>query len=178
MDQKLLPLCRRVIIALLLVLACGPGGLARAGEEAVSAAMGRVEVVLANQYRTRESEIRAEFAEVGLKNVHFQYARMGQPPQNLGLGRDVPADKAREVIRLAIKYNGAVTILLPDRLFPARFATIASSNYDDTVEYHIDEATLAKLRNPELSTEAFHTLYREITSVPLEPKGRNLGRPY
>jgi len=73
---------------------------------------------------------------------------------------------------LAIKYNLGVAILLPERLFPPRFVTIASSNYDDTVEYPIDPAALVKLQDPTLTTDAFHRLYRDLTSVPLEPKGR------
>jgi hypothetical protein len=89
------------------------------------------------------------------------------------MGREVPADKAREAVRLALKYNERIGILLPERLFPPRFMTIASSNYDDTVEYPIDQATLAKLQDPDLTTEAFHRLYRELTSSPLEPKGRD-----
>ena len=167
-----------LIWGLLMGMAFEPQGIALSAEEASISAVGRVEVVLASQYRAREAEVRAEFAEAGLTNVHFQYARMGQPPQNLGLGREVPADKAREAIRLALKYNLGVNILLPERLFPPRFITIASSNYDDTVEYHIDHPALEKLQNPELTTEAFHQLYRELTSIPLEHKGRNLGRPY
>ena len=132
----------------------------------------RVEVVLAYQYRTREAEIKKEFIQAGLTNVHFQYARMGQPPQNIGLGREVPADKAREAIRLALKYNLGVGILLPERLFPPRFITIASSNYDDTVEYPISSDTLEKLKDPTLSTEAFHQLYRDLTAGVIDPKGR------
>lgn len=142
-----------------------------AGNTAV-APVSRVEVVLAYQYRTREAEIKKEFIQAGLANVHFQYARMGQPPQNIGLGRDVPADKAREAIRLALKYNAGVGILLPARLFPPRFITIASSNYDDTVEYPISQDTLEKLTDPTLSTEAFHQLYRDLTSGVIDPKGR------
>ena len=142
------------------------------GEVAAVQPVSRVEVVLANQYRTREAELKQEFAQAGFLNVHFQFARMGQPPQNIGLGREVPADKAREAIRLALKYNLGVGILLPERLFPPRFITIASSNYDDTVEYPIDQATLTRLQNPELTTEAFHRLYHELTSAVIVPKGR------
>lgn len=142
-----------------------------ASETAV-APVSRVEVVLAYPYRTREGEIKKEFIQAGLTNVHFQYARMGQPPQNIGLGREVPADKAREAIRLALKYNLGVGILLPERLFPPRFITIASSNYDDTVEYPISQDTLEKLKDPALSTEAFHRLYRDLTSGIIDPKGK------
>jgi hypothetical protein len=143
------------------------------GAEVASApAVSRVEVVLASQYKNQVAALTDEFAQAGMTNVHFQFARRGQPPQNIGLGREVPADKAREVIRLALKYNSGVGILLPERLFPPRFVTIASSNFDDTVEYPIDQATLARLRDENLSTEEFHRLYRDLTSVPLEPKGR------
>jgi len=164
---------RRHFIGLILIaLVSEMTTLAAFGEMASAPAVSRVEVVLANQYRAREAELKQEFAQAGFHNVHFQFARMGQPPQNIGLGRDVPADKAREAIRLAIKYNLGVGILLPERLFPPRFITIASSNYDDTVEYPIDHAALSKLQNPELTTEAFHRLYRELTSTVIDPKGR------
>ena len=129
----------------------------------------RVEVVLADQYRSQTVRLSEEFALAGLTNVHFQFARLGQPPQNIGLGRDVPAEQAREAIRLAVKYNVGVGILLPERLFPPRFVTIASSNYDDTVESRIDRAALEKLQNPALSTDAFHQLYRALTGLKETP---------
>lgn len=129
----------------------------------------RVEVVLADQYRSQTATLTEEFIQAGLTNVHLQFARLGQPPQNIGLGRDVPADQAREAIRLAVKYNLGVGILLPERLFPPRFVTIASSNYDDTVESRIDRAALEKLQNPALSTEAFHQLYRALTGLKETP---------
>jgi hypothetical protein len=132
----------------------------------------RVEVVLAREYKNQIATVTEEFVQAGMPNVHFQFFRQGQPPQNIGLGRDVPADKAREAIRLALKYNLGVGILLPERLFPPRFVTIASSNYDDTVEYPIDQATLAQLQNETLTTEEFHRLYKGLTSIPLPPKGR------
>jgi hypothetical protein len=141
--------------------------------EVVSAPMvSRVEVVLASQYKNQVAALTDEFSQAGMTNVHFQFFRQGQPPQNIGLGREVPADKAREVIRLALKYNLGVGILLPERLFPPRFVTIASSNYDDTVEFPIDQAALAQLQNQNLTTEEFHRLYQDLTSSPVEPKGR------
>ena len=157
---------------LLISLASDMTVLAAFGEGTAVQTVSRVEVVLGKQYRAREAELKKEFAQAGFVNVHFQFARMGQPPQNIGLGRDVPADKAREAIRLALKYNLGVGILLPERLFPPRFITIASSNYDDTVEYPINPETLARLQDPELSTEAFHRLYRDLTSAIIDPKRR------
>ena len=141
--------------------------------EVVSAPpVSRVEVVLASQYKNQVATLTEEFTQAGMPNVHFQFVRQGQPPQNIGLGREVPADKAREAIRLALKYNLGVGILLPERLFPPRFVTIASSNYDDTVEFPINQAALARLQNQDLTTEEFHHLYRDLTSSRVEPKGR------
>ncbi|MDN5940642.1 MAG: hypothetical protein L0H94_02070 [Nitrospira sp.] len=164
----------RSLHAVVLAACLGVIGAHAVAAEVVSAPpVSRVEVVLASQYKKQIATVTEEFVLAGMANVHFQFFRQGQPPQNIGLGRDVPADKAREAIRLALKYNLGVGILLPERLFPPRFITIASSNYDDTVEYPIDQAALAQLQNEQLTTEEFHRLYRDLTSVPLEPKGRH-----
>jgi hypothetical protein len=165
--------CSRYFHAMAIAVCVGVMGPYTVAAEVVSApAVSRVEVVLASQYKNQVASLTEEFVQAGMPNVHFQFFRQGQPPQNIGLGRDVPADKAREAIRLALKYNLGVGILLPERLFPPRFVTIASSNYDDTVEYPIDQATLAQLQNEDLTTEEFHRLYKGLTSVPLPPKGR------
>jgi hypothetical protein len=159
--------------AMIVALCAGMLATHVASAEVESApAVSRVEVVLANQYKDQVAALKEEFARAGMTNVQVQFARRGQPPQNIGLGREVPADKAREVIRLALKYNRGIGILLPERLFPPRFVTIASSNFDDTVEYPIDQAALAKLQDENLTTEEFHRLYRDLTSIPLELKGR------
>ena len=147
-------------------------GTASAGEGPAVLPVSRVEVVLANEYKNQVPALTEEFNKAGMSNVHFQFVKRGQPPQNIGLGRDVPADKAREAIRLAVKFNLGVGILLPERLFPRRFITIASSNFDDTVEYPIDQTTLARLQDPTLSNEDFHRIYRELTSTPKELPGR------
>ena len=159
--------------AMMIAVCAGVMAAQSVAAEVVSApTVSRVEVVLASQYKNQVAALKDEFAQAGMTNVHFQFARQGQPPQNIGLGREVPADKAREVIRFALKYNLGVGILLPERLFPPRFVTIASSNFDDTVEYPIDQATLVRLQDENLTTEEFHRLYRDLTSTPIEPKNR------
>jgi hypothetical protein len=165
--------CSRFLHVVMMALCAGVMGVHAVAAEVVAIPpVSRVEVVLAKEYKNQIAAVTEEFVQAGMPNVHFQFFRQGQPPQNIGLGRDVPADKAREAIRLALKYNLGVGILLPERLFPPRFVTIASSNYDDTVEYPIDQATLAQLQNEALTTEEFHRLYKGLTSIPLPPKGR------
>ncbi|HEU4686432.1 MAG TPA: hypothetical protein VFS39_18135 [Nitrospira sp.] len=158
--------------AVLAAWACAAGFPASAQQQEAGAGASRVEVVLSVAHKERLASIKEEFARAGMPNVHIQFVRRGQPPQNLGLGRDVPAETAREAIRLALKYNLGIGVLLPERLFPPRFITIASSNFDDTVESSIDEAALSQLRQPELTTNEFHRLYRGFTSVPRALPGR------
>jgi hypothetical protein len=165
--------CPRYFHAAMVAICAGVMGAHAVAAEVVSVPpVSRVEVVLVSQYKNQVAALTEEFAQAGMTNVHFQFVRQGQPPQNIGLGREVPADKAREAIRLALKYNLGVGILLPERLFPPRFVTIASSNYDDTVEYPIDQAALTQLQNENLTTEEFHRLYQGLTSSRVEPKGR------
>jgi len=160
-----------VVVMLALSVSMGCAVILWADDRPV-APVSRIEVVLAYHYKGQVSALTEEFAQAGMPNVHFQFARQGQPPQSIGMGRAVPADKAREAIKLAIKYNLGVGILLPERLFPPRFVTIASSNFDDTVEYPISKEDLAHLLDPSLTTEQFHDLYGQLTSVPLKPAGR------
>ena len=160
------------MLALALIACAVLPGLSVSAEGPSIPPVSRVEVVLDNQYKTQVPALTEAFAQAGMTNVHFQFVKRGQPPQNIGLGREVPADKAREAIRLAVKYNLGVGILLPERLFPPRFVTIASTIFDDTVEYPIDESTLARLQDPGLTNEEFHRLYRELTTTPKELPGR------
>lgn len=160
-------------VCLAIALGVSPTGvLAAQPDGAVSS--GRVEIVLANEHRKSLEEIKKEFAGAGLTNLHVQFMKVGQPPTNIGLGPSVTADRARAAIRMAKKYNRDVTILLPERLFPDHYVTIASSSFDDTVEYPISAEQLAELENPALTTEQFHALYRRFTPVDQLPgkKGR------
>jgi hypothetical protein len=100
--------------------------------------------------------------------------KVGKPQTNIGLGPSVTAERARAAIRMAKKYNRDVTILLPERLFPGHYVAIASSGFDDTVEYPVSAEQLTELENPELTTEQFHALYRRLTPAdqPAAKKGR------
>jgi hypothetical protein len=161
--------------ALFLGLVLSVHSVALAGSEPASPSPSRVEVTLANELRQDADAIKKEFEAAGLSNVHVQFMRQGQPPPNIGVGRDVPVERAQTAIRLAKKYNRGVQILLPEHLFPASFITIASSNFDDTVDYPIDEAALRQLEDPALTSEQFHSLYRRLTPPGKAPvkKGRS-----
>ena len=102
-----------------------------------------VEAVLANEHRKGREQIKKEFAEEGLTNLHVQFMKVGKQPTNIGLGPSVTAERARAAIRM--KYNGNVTILLPERPFLDHYVAIASSSFDDTVEYPVSAEQLREL---------------------------------
>jgi hypothetical protein len=104
-----------------------------------------VEAVLANEHRKGREQIKKEFAEEGLTNLHVQFMKVGKQPTNIGLGPSVTAERARAAIRMAKKYNGNVTILLPERPFLDHYVAIASSSFDDTVEYPVSAEQLREL---------------------------------
>lgn len=150
------------VIFLVILLGILPVCSAIAAEQEPASA-GRVEVVLANEHRKNVDEIKQDFAEAGLTNVHVQFLKAGRAPMNIGLGPKVTVERAQASIRMAAKYNGGIAILLPERIFPDHYVTIASSGFDDTVEYPIGEEALKELENSLLTTEQFHSLYRRLT---------------
>ena len=162
----------RAIVLVMLLGMLPVGSVLAAEQEPVSA--GRVEVALADEHRKHVYEIKQDFAEAGLTNVHFQFMKAGRPPTNIGVGPQVTAERARAAIRMAKQYNRGITILLPERLFPDHYVTIASSSFDDTVEYPVNEEAMKELENPVLTTEQFHELYRRLTQTDHVPvkKGR------
>lgn len=167
MTKRLHLVCLAVVLVWL-----SAGTRAAQPEDAVSP--GRVEAVLANEHRKDLEAIKKELAEAGLTNLHVQFMKVGKPPTNIGLGPSVSAERARAAIRMAKKYNREVTILLPERLFPDHYVAIASSSFDDTMEYPVTAEQLNELENPALTTEQFHSLYRQLTPADRPPaqKGR------
>jgi hypothetical protein len=160
-------------VYLAIVFGVLPTGVPAAQPEGIVSS-GRIEAVLANEHRKDLEKIKKEFAETGLTNLHVQFMKVSKPPTNIGLGPSVTAERARAAIRMAKKYNRDVTILLPERLFPDHYVAIASSSFDDSVEYPVSAEQLRELENPALTTEQFHTLYRRLTPADQPPvkKGR------
>ena len=81
--------CSRYLHAVVFAVCASVVGAYAVAAEVVSVpAVSRVEVVLASQYKDHVASLKEEFVQAGMPNVHFQFFRQGQPPQNIGLGRD------------------------------------------------------------------------------------------
>lgn len=122
-----------------------------------------VEVFLAPEHKENVEKIKQEFEAVSITRFRSQVYRLGNPPQNIAIGKNVPASVGRLALRLAGAYNRGVKYLLPEyRFFPDHIA-IGSSAFDEKSQIPIRPEDLKQLEDPSLSTEEFHKLYRHLT---------------
>ncbi len=74
LHAVMMPLCTGVM-----------GGHAVAAEVASTPQVSRVEVVLGSQYKNQIATVTEELVQAGMPNVHFQFFKQGQTPQNIGV---------------------------------------------------------------------------------------------
>lgn len=128
----------------------------------------KVELFLMKERKKDGPFIKNLLKEEKIKRVMIQYFRAGNPPKNIVLGNRIPADVARMMIELAIHYNNGVTHLLPEFRFYPHYAAFGNSSFDIQAQIPITPENLEKLRDPALSDDEFHTLFRSLTG---EDKG-------
>lgn len=122
-----------------------------------------VELFLSPEHKGDIDKIKKELEAVSITRLRAQVFRLGNPPENIAIGRNVPADVARLAIRLAITHNRGVKYLLPEyRYFPDHIA-IGTSAFDEASQIPIRQEDLERLSDPALTTEQFHELYRHLT---------------
>ncbi len=124
-----------------------------------------VEVFLGKEYKKDKKALQAEWEKYGLKvsRVRLQFFKLGTPPANMAIGSDIPAPIARFAIEWALKRNKEVKWILPQFRFFKHHIVIGSSHYDEDSQIPITSKDLERLRDPALSNEAFHKLYRDLT---------------
>jgi hypothetical protein len=122
-----------------------------------------VEIFLAKDRKPQLESVRKEFAALSVTRVNVQFFRLGHPPENLAVGPGTPADVARLAIRMAKTYNDGVKYILAQyRFFPNHIA-IGTSAFDEASQIPITPENVERLADPALTTEQFHTLYRQLT---------------
>ena len=123
-----------------------------------------VEIFLEKDQKKNLETIKAELAEVSITRVRAQFYRLGHPPENIAIGKGVPASIGRLAIQMARTYNSGVKYLLPQfRFFPHHIA-IGTSAFDEASQIPISPEQLDRLSDPALTTPEFHALYRKFTT--------------
>jgi hypothetical protein len=127
-----------------------------------------VELFLAPEQKKNIEGIKSQLKSISIKRVNIQFFRLGHPPQNIAIGRNVSASTARLAIELATLYNGGVKYLLAEYRFSPNYIAIGTSAFDEASQIPVLPQDLERLANPTLSTLEFHALYRKLTG---EDKG-------
>ncbi|MBT5375830.1 MAG: hypothetical protein HOL15_03350 [Nitrospinaceae bacterium] len=127
-----------------------------------------IELWLGHKHKKQKKEIKKFLKSKSLKVLHhtIQFWRRGNghPPTNIAIGSGVSAEDARMVIDIALEFNDNIEHLILRPLNPPNYVAIATSAWDKMSEVDITPKQLEMLRNPELNTEEFHTLYYEMTN--------------
>jgi hypothetical protein len=140
-----------------------PAPIAQGAEDPAANSNILVEIFLAPDRRGDLDVIEKAFEAVSITRIRTQFFRLGHPPENIAIGKNVPAPVARLAIRLAVTHNGGVKYLLPQfRFFPEHIA-IGTSAFDEASNIPIRPEDLDRLSDPALTTSQFHTLYRHLT---------------
>lgn len=108
-------------------------------------------------------QIKKELEAASVTRIRAQFFKLGKPIQNIAIGKNVPAPVARLAIRLALTYNEGIKFILPEFRYFHDHIVIGSSAYDEASLIPITSENVEKLRNPNLNTDEFHTLYRHLT---------------
>ncbi len=126
-----------------------------------------IEIWLGHKQKKQNKEIRAYLKSKSIKvlrhTIQYWKPRGGHPPTNIAIGSALSAEDARLAIDFALKYNDDINGLIYQSLNPPNYVAIATSAWDDKSEIKITKEELQALRNPELTTEEFHSLYRKLT---------------
>lgn len=127
-----------------------------------------IEIWLANKHKKKKREIKKFLKSKSLKvlghTVQYWRPKGGHPPTNIAIGSAVSAEDARMAIDFAVKYNDKVDLLVLRPLNPPNYVAIATSAWDELSQIPITQEDLARLRDPNLTTEEFHSLYYELTN--------------
>lgn len=139
---------------------------ATAGEKSVSPEINPnilVEIFLASRHKEDLPKIKKEFETFSITRVRAQFFRSGNPPQNIAIGRNVPAPVARLAIQLAMHYNQGIKHLLPEERLAPNYLAIGTSIFDELFQIPISPEDLTRLSDPSLDTHQFHKLYKHLT---------------
>jgi hypothetical protein len=128
-----------------------------------------VEIFLSAAHKSDVDAIKGEFAAVGITKVRHKVFQLGNPPTNVAIGRNVPADIARLAIRLAKTYNSGITKLLPEERLASDYIAVGTSIFDELFQYPVSQADVERLESPDLTTEQFHELYRQLADINQRP---------
>ena len=127
-----------------------------------------IEIWLGHKHKKNKLAIKELLKLKSLKvlghTVQYWRPKGGHPPTNIAIGTAISAEDARFAINFALKFNDRIDGLITRTLNPPNYVAIATSAWDAMSETPITQEDLARLRDPKLTTEEFHSLYYDLTN--------------
>lgn len=126
----------------------------------------RLELTLPKKLKKQSKQIRETFRqEAPDVKVRIEFMPFLDPPKNIGIGRCVSADTARWAMQQAMEFNGGIDRVILQNVVPHHWVGIGTTKLAELSWMPISPADLERLRDPGLSTEAFHALYNELARM-------------
>lgn len=125
-----------------------------------------VEMFLSPERKGDIDTIKREFEAFSITKVRVKAFSKGDPPRNIGFGKEIPVDVAREAIRQATTYNRGIQFFLQEKRLAPHYIGIGVSIFDEAFQVPVGPDDLSRLSDPTLSTAQFHEIYHQLTDQP------------
>jgi len=122
-----------------------------------------VEIFLSQEHKKDIDPIKSEFKKFSITKVRPQFFQLGNPPENIAIGRNVPVSVAQSTIQLALTYNRGIKFIIAEKRVAADYLAIGTSMFDEKYQIRISPDDLKNLSDPSLTSSQFHELYRHLT---------------
>jgi hypothetical protein len=124
-----------------------------------------IEIALSHRFKDKQDEVRRAFqSRPDPLKVRTKIFPFLDPPANIGIGKCVPAETARLAIRESIQYYGRIDQLIRQDILPHHWIKIGATDLPELTWIPISPDELTHLMDPQLSTEQFQELYRQLAT--------------
>jgi hypothetical protein len=128
-----------------------------------------VEIFLSQEHKKDIDLIKNEFKRFSITKVRPQFFKLGNPPENIAIGRNVPVSAAQSAIQLALTYNQGIKFIIAEKRVAGDYLAIGTSMFDEKYQFAISPDDLQKLTDPSLTSPQFHEIYRHLTGDDKQP---------
>lgn len=161
--------CARQIVCALAALGFFLAGLAHAEEDCLPLGKKKIKIegYISKKFRKQRKAIFKEFTELGNSRAALRVYPMGETSKVVAIGKCVPVHIAQHAIKKALEYSTGVESLVQQQFVHGHWIGVGVTIFDEPSQQLVSSKQIQQLLNPDLSTQAFHELYRKL-SVPNE----------
>ncbi|GJL78523.1 MAG: hypothetical protein NPINA01_15120 [Nitrospinaceae bacterium] len=155
-----------VLVGLVLLLDLGislPKAFAEAECVPVAEKQVKVEGYISKKFKKQKRAIFKEFAEMGNTRVVLRPYPMGDTAKVVAIGRCIPAEIARHVLHMTLKYTSGVDQVVNQAFIAPHWFGVGVTMFDEPSQQNVTPEQVQQLLDPALSTEEFQALYQKFS---------------